>query len=44
MIVIDHDGRKEKYTLNERKKQVTGVEEVGLQSNYRPTDKDDNSK
>ena len=41
MIVIYHDGRKEKYTLSKRKKQVTGVEEVGLQSNCRPTDIDD---
>ena len=44
MIVIDHEDRKEKYTLNERKKQVTGVEEGWLSSNDQSTDKDDNGK
>ena len=44
MVVIDHDSRIEKYTLNERKKQETGVEEGWLQSNDRPTDKVNNSK
>ena len=44
MILIDHDVRKEIYTLNERKKQVTGVEGGWLQSNDRSTGKDDNGK
>ena len=30
--------------LNKRKRQVIGVDKEGLQSNYRPTDKDDDDK
>ena len=36
--------QKEKYILNERKRQVIRVQEEGFQSNYRPTDKGDDGK
>ena len=42
--MTNHDSKKEKNILNERQKQLIGVEEKGLQSNYRPTDKGDYGK